>query len=54
MFLTNLFKYAQYWRKAYCVSQWIMMDANKHLKNSNAACFYTTIVLKLLIVVQMW
>ena len=26
----------------------------KHLKKSNAACFYTPIVLKLLIVVQMW
>ena len=25
----------------------------KHLKNSNAACFYTPIVLKLLIIVQM-
>ena len=28
--------------------------AYKHLKKSNAACFYTPIVLKLLIVVQMW
>ena len=27
---------------------------NKHLKKSNAACFYTPIVLKLLIIVQMW
>ena len=27
---------------------------SKHLKKSNAACFYTPIVLKLLIVVQMW
>ena len=26
---------------------------NKHLKKSNAACFYTPIVLKLLIIVQM-
>ena len=26
----------------------------KHLKKSNAACFYTPIVLKLLIIVQMW
>ena len=26
----------------------------KHLKKSNAACFYTSIVLKLLIIVQMW
>ena len=26
----------------------------KHLKKSNAACFYAPIVLKLLIVVQMW
>ena len=26
----------------------------KHLKKSNAACFYMPIVLKLLIVVQMW
>ena len=25
----------------------------KHLKKSNAACFYTPIVLKLLIIVQM-
>ena len=30
------------------------IDINKHLKKSNAACFYTPIVLKLLIVVQMW
>ena len=30
------------------------MHTNKHLKKSNAACFYTPIVLKLLIVVQMW
>ena len=28
--------------------------SNKHLKKSNAACFYTPIVLKLLIIVQMW
>ena len=27
---------------------------NKHLKKSNAACFYTPVVLKLLIIVQMW
>ena len=27
---------------------------NKHLKKSNAACFYTPIVLKLLVIVQMW
>ena len=26
----------------------------KHLKKSNAACFYTPIVLKLLIIIQMW
>ena len=26
----------------------------KHLKKSNAACFYTPVVLKLLIIVQMW
>ena len=26
----------------------------KHLKKSNAACFYTPIVLNLLIIVQMW
>ena len=26
----------------------------KHLKKSNAACFYAPIVLKLLIIVQMW
>ena len=26
----------------------------KHLKNSNAACFYTPVVLKLLIIIQMW
>ena len=26
---------------------------SKHLKKSNAACFYTPIVLKLLIIVQM-
>ena len=26
----------------------------KHLKKSNAACFHTPIVLKLLIIVQMW
>ena len=26
----------------------------KHLKKSNAACFYTPAVLKLLIIVQMW
>ena len=26
---------------------------NKHLKKSNAACFYTPVVLKLLIIVQM-
>ena len=26
----------------------------KHLKKSNAACFYTPIVLKLSIIVQMW
>ena len=28
--------------------------ATKHLKKSNAACFYTPTVLKLLIIVQMW
>ena len=27
---------------------------HKHLKKSNAACFYTPIVLKLAIIVQMW
>ena len=27
---------------------------SKHLKKSNAACFYTPMVLKLLIIVQMW
>ena len=36
-------------------SSFINVDAksNKHLKKSNAACFYTPIVLKLLIIVQM-
>ena len=29
-------------------------NQNKHLKNSNAACFHTPIVLKLLIIIQMW
>ena len=29
-------------------------ETNKHLKKSNAACFYTPIVLKLSIIVQMW
>ena len=32
-----------------CVTE----QVTKHLKKSNAACFYTPIVLKLLIVVQM-
>ena len=30
-----------------------MSKSYKHLKKSNAACFYTPIVLKLLIIVQM-
>ena len=29
-------------------------DQTKHLKKSNAACFYTPVVLKLLIIVQIW
>ena len=29
-------------------------DSYKHLKKGNAACFYTPIVLKLVIVIQMW
>ena len=29
-------------------------SVHKHLKKSNAACFYTPIVLKLFIIVQMW
>ena len=32
----------------------LTMYIHKHLKNSNAACFYTLIVLKLLIIIQMW
>ena len=28
--------------------------ATKHLKKSNAACFYTPVVLKLLMIVPMW
>ena len=42
------------WRCSHC---WQLLAAwwlHKHLKKSNAACFYTLIVLKLLIVVQMW
>ena len=31
----------------------IQYDKDKHLKKSNTACFYTPIVLKLLIIVQM-
>ena len=31
----------------------VVCKKTKHLKKSNAACFYTPIVLKLLIVVQM-
>ena len=27
---------------------------NKHLKKSNAACFYTPLLFKLLTIVQMW
>ena len=32
----------------------ITHSVHKHLKKSNAACFYTPVVLKLLIIVQMW
>ena len=32
----------------------LVAKSYKHLKKSNAACFYTPIVLKQLIVVQMW
>ena len=32
----------------------VHQKCSKHLKKSNAACFYTPIVLKLLIVDQMW
>ena len=31
-----------------------LQQPSKHLKKSNAARFYTPIVLKLLIIVQMW
>ena len=31
-----------------------MTNESKHLKKSNAACFYMPIVLKLLIIVHMW
>ena len=40
----------------YCCSIWttiIAFSPTKHLKKSNAACFYMPIVLKLLIIVQM-
>ena len=42
-FRLNYLKYKSYLAFVY----------NKHLKKSNAACFYTPIVLKLLIIVQM-
>ena len=32
----------------------VLCEPNKHRKKSNAACFYTPIVSKLLIIVQMW
>ena len=32
----------------------LVLELSKHLKKSNAACFCTPIVLKLLIIVQMW
>ena len=35
------------------VSQLVLSVETKHLKKSNAACFYTPVVLKLLIIVQM-
>ena len=42
---------ARHWRHR---SPRILCPITKHLKKSNAACFYTPIVLKLLIIVQMW
>ena len=37
----------------YAHDQKISLHETKHLKKSNAACFYTPVVLKLLIIVQM-
>ena len=42
------------WNRKTISSQYFSMILTKHLKKSNAACFHTPMVLKLLIIVQFW
>ena len=54
LFVCFLLKHAQFRMNGVQLEILVIMQMEtKHLKKSNAACFYTPIVLKLLIVVQM-